>query len=103
MQKQLRWPELLNVNAERAGSRGGHERAQLVTVMTRVVLAFAGRLLPPARLERGWSERQRTPVMKLLSNFCAMRWGKRVRGMLRNTGKTESKEWAAGTHWIDRN
>ena len=42
MQKQLRWPEMLNIDAERAGSWGGHERAQLVTAKMMDALELVG-------------------------------------------------------------
>ena len=56
-----------------------------------------GRLLSSARLARGGSERQWTPAKRLPTKSCWIRRGKRFRGRLRNTGKPESKKWAAGT------
>ena len=41
-QTQVRWPEMLNDDAERAGSRGGHERAQLVMAKMMDALELAG-------------------------------------------------------------
>ena len=42
--EQLRWPVMLVVDAEEAGTRGGHKRAQLVTAKVMGALEFAGKV-----------------------------------------------------------
>ena len=97
MQKQLRWPEMLNVDAERAGSRGEHEGAWREMANSMVVLAFAGEAPVVGEARTGMVRAAVNSGEDAPDEILRDTKGKRFRGRLRNTGKPESKKWAAGT------
>ena len=83
----MRWPEMLNDDAERAGSRGEHVGVQHETANSVEVLALVGEAPVAGEARTGMARAAVTPVMKLLSKTWAMRWGKSVKGMRRGTEK----------------
>ena len=98
MPRLQRWPEKLNVDGKKAGSRGEHGQAQLIATNPTVALALAGKARIDGEARTGTTRAAVNSAKMLPSKTCAMRWGKRVRGKRLGTGKPKSEKRAAETY-----